>query len=746
MSDRMLSDEILLGLIKKNGGGGGGTNNYNNLDNLPQIGGVTLRGNKTASDLGLATENALANKVDKVEGKGLSTNDYTNDDKAIVSRVTAALAGKQNVTDNNLDTEAKTIVGAINEHEGDISSLKSGLTDLSEEVNGDATVYPYADVITIEDAVPANLADCSVKIEPVQDLHGQSAPWVGGAGKNKLNNNYYAGSSFIQSNVTITKNTDGSLDVTINGSCSGTVNYMFLNTDAGSGLKAGSYKAILKAEGTYTGNVLFVMGGGESGIPRAELSPNVASNTFTIANDDDTLHYCLLQFPAGATVTGTLKIYPMIADASADMTIWAPYENICPITGHTEASVQRDGVNLFDSSDLTEIASGLGDCVKAPIKSGNIYTISANPAEGSSRPWLSMYLYIDGGWSHLADFSPEMYDTKYTFTAPEGATKVCINGANYTTRFPQCELGSVKTPYEPYAGKTYTIALGDTIYGGTVDFDSGVMTVTHGIVDLGSLSWTKYQTVYYTEVSDSVVGIERELPSIKCSCYKTVTTVTGQTQMLNKDDASITNNASYNRLYVKDTTNYADATEFTTAMDGMTATYELATPTTIQLTPQQIQLLKGQNTLTASTGQISVTVNGVSGAIGAVQEQVNGLAEEVAEIKPNHVVLDIAPNTYSTYADVMEALYTAYNALSDDEKTRSYIVYANLYIYHMNDTYNAQFTRVDSKIETNGYKLITQVFNCREKKVLAFTTSSAGVLTSDDYSLSAQSQRIKLCY
>jgi len=84
--DRMLSDEILLGLIKANsGGGGGGTNNYNDLSNQPKINGNTLIGNKTASDLGL---------VAAEEGKGLSENDYTDADKAIVGGVTAALAGK----------------------------------------------------------------------------------------------------------------------------------------------------------------------------------------------------------------------------------------------------------------------------------------------------------------------------------------------------------------------------------------------------------------------------------------------------------------------------------------------------------------------------------------------------------------------------------------------------------------------------------------------------------------------------
>lgn len=52
--DRMLSDEILLGLIKKNGGGGG-TTNYNSLSNKPQIAGTELQGNKSLADLGIAS-------------------------------------------------------------------------------------------------------------------------------------------------------------------------------------------------------------------------------------------------------------------------------------------------------------------------------------------------------------------------------------------------------------------------------------------------------------------------------------------------------------------------------------------------------------------------------------------------------------------------------------------------------------------------------------------------------------------
>lgn len=110
------------------GGGSGGTSNYNQLTNKPSINGVTLTGNKTTSDLGIvenaqadwnetdstapsyiqnkpnipsgvvvdstydgtsenaqagtAVAQAISTKVDKVTGKGLSENNYTNADKA----------------------------------------------------------------------------------------------------------------------------------------------------------------------------------------------------------------------------------------------------------------------------------------------------------------------------------------------------------------------------------------------------------------------------------------------------------------------------------------------------------------------------------------------------------------------------------------------------------------------------------------------------------------------------------------
>ena len=50
-------------------GGGGGTTDYEDLDNKPSINNVTLSGNKTATQLGLASASDLANKAN---GAGLT--------------------------------------------------------------------------------------------------------------------------------------------------------------------------------------------------------------------------------------------------------------------------------------------------------------------------------------------------------------------------------------------------------------------------------------------------------------------------------------------------------------------------------------------------------------------------------------------------------------------------------------------------------------------------------------------------
>lgn len=105
-------EEVFLDYIARNGGGGGGgdvTGVKGNAESNYRKGNVNI----TPANIGLgnvdntsdlnkpvstAQQTALDGKVDKVVGKGLSENDYTDADKAIVGGVTTALAGKVSTT------------------------------------------------------------------------------------------------------------------------------------------------------------------------------------------------------------------------------------------------------------------------------------------------------------------------------------------------------------------------------------------------------------------------------------------------------------------------------------------------------------------------------------------------------------------------------------------------------------------------------------------------------------------------
>ena len=126
-------EELLLELkeVIEEGGGGGGTTDYENLSNQPQVNGETLIGDKLGADLGL---------VDAEEGKGLSTNDYDDTEKAAVAAATSAISAMKDGTD--IDSFGDVEVALLDK--ADISDLgtaaakdstnavTSGSTDLVE--------------------------------------------------------------------------------------------------------------------------------------------------------------------------------------------------------------------------------------------------------------------------------------------------------------------------------------------------------------------------------------------------------------------------------------------------------------------------------------------------------------------------------------------------------------------------------------------------------------------------------------
>ena len=104
---------------------------------------------------------ALADKVDKVTGKGLSENDYTNADKAIVDGVTAALASKVDTSSvgvasgvAELDANGKVPSSQLPSFVDDVKEgyLNSADGKFYEESTYETEITPEADKIYVDKA------------------------------------------------------------------------------------------------------------------------------------------------------------------------------------------------------------------------------------------------------------------------------------------------------------------------------------------------------------------------------------------------------------------------------------------------------------------------------------------------------------------------------------------------------------------------------------------------------------------
>lgn len=144
------------------------------------------------------------------------------------------------------------------------------------------------------------------------------------------------------------------------------------------------------------------------------------------------------------------------------------------------------------------------------------------------------------------------------------------------------------------SGEDTTVSLGRTVYGGTLDVTTGELIVTHGIVDLGTLTWIKQtDTPNYVVFTQANPVLSRAY-NYNFICTQYATAQKTRQELLNGEIG--TSNAALTNLCIRDDSK-EDLTEaqFKTAMNGVMLVYELATPQTFNLTPTQVLTLLGQN-------------------------------------------------------------------------------------------------------------------------------------------------------
>ena len=317
---------------------------------------------------------ALAEKVDKVVGKGLSTNDYTDADKALVL--------------------------AIPQMQEDIDALKDWTSADSKTVTGNP--------IMLEDAANRNAEGLSVTVDPIQDLHGYDKPWAGGAGKNKLplvladiksanTVGTWSGNTYTINGVSFTVFTDSAenvIGVDVDGTASSSENALFyanaitdvadlnpegmifngwINGNAGSDFQS---IAFFNSYGTYVSEQRQIT---------TEITIDLDSNP----------KWCIISAVIRGHTVSHKKWYPMIRLSTETDPTFAPYSNTCPISGSTGTTVSTR------NEDSTETASAtitFGQTVyggQVDFKTGRVRVINYGKTL-TSADFISAFNAADG--------------------------------------------------------------------------------------------------------------------------------------------------------------------------------------------------------------------------------------------------------------------------------------------------------------------------------------------------------------
>lgn len=409
---------------------------------------------------------------------------------------------------------------------------------------GSTTTYTGSSV-QFDGITSASITSLSTTITPAQDLHGYANPWPGGGGKNLVDMSSVTREYFIRAGNASADSPLGTPVHNASWSCS---DYIAVESSTQYTQTLPGYNAAGAA-----GLVFFSdksVASAISGVPAT--TQGSATYTFTTPSN---CHYVRISWQTGNEGSGSYP-YPQLEKGAK--TSYAPYSNICPISGLTGLSVYRTGKNLVDPSKKvatsTTTEKWYNDGTGFLLHGGQTYALSSNISTDAT---YFVYFYDMGG----TQLAYGKWATTYT---PSADTYVYFQyyesgGAHLADAELQLELGSATT-YEPYNGNTYSVdwsTQAGTVYSGTVDVVTGVLTV------------------------DMV-----NIPSY--------------------------NGETINEPWLSSMDAYAAGT---TPTIGAQVVYTLATPLTYQLSAQEIGVLTGTNYVWLSDGDVSLTVTTPLGGI-----------------------------------------------------------------------------------------------------------------------------------
>lgn len=390
-----------------------------------------------------------------------------------------------------------------------------------------------------------------------------------------------------------------------------------------------TYEAPVTSVNTQTGDVVLDAGdiAYESTTVEEELGAinSALSSLQSVTEIIDTASGAIASFPdgSGLPMRSLLAQIEPQQEGSGDP---SP-ENVRPISGWTGLTCAVAGKNLLpDTAVITggyvragnpSSTSPIGSFVSSSQWScTNFVAVKANATYTTCIP---AYTSANGAGLCFYKSDETVIDAvtlatqgnaNYTFTTPANCAYIRFSWNSGTDTTAVLVAGSTPSSYVPYVTPTTITCTwqteAGTVYGGTVDVVSGVLTVTHRYVLLdGTQTINKHSTTAYNGFHLNLAN--NGLPA----CASTEDGTVGQFsyyklgKLINANgNAFVGSNTIQFRndsLTTKD-----EAIAYLTA-NPLQVVYPLAQPQTYQLTPQQISTLIGNNTVFVDTGSVSVT-------------------------------------------------------------------------------------------------------------------------------------------
>ena len=339
--------------------------------------------------------------------------------------------------------------------------------------------------------------------------------------------------------------------------------------------------------------------------------------------------------PAVGTVYNNAVLKPQL-ELGSTATPFAPYSNIRPLSGWDKLNLNAAGNNLVPNFEnytmngitMTVAADGTitlngtstGDGFIYLIKEFNLpagsYALSLNneTTVGSSgadtvycavrdaaNDWIVQAYCIQSNTIGVGTTGVGIVD--FMLVVPAGVT---LN--NYKMAI-QLEVGSAVTEWKPYQGKLHTVQIGQTVYGGKLDWLTGKLMAEWA---MKTLDGTEAQLHIHDGWSDGMFDVHEFFKdavsvdgyaakaNIICSHLPVATPADmandranigvgqGQTNVLFARIGKEYNTVELIRAYLAAQKNAGTPVQIA---------YKLATPIEIQLTPTEIIALPGVNTL-----------------------------------------------------------------------------------------------------------------------------------------------------